>query len=182
MTEERGKTMDETMNTGMADDAMVIEEAGHGTEETIDTDALVGALAGKAPEEHAEPAQTEPAKEAQSPDDARKEALAKGLGDLMADGWTKADFDVFVKDRQVLDDLNAGKDFMRVAAAFERRRSAAQAIEPPASKKSVPTMRSASAAGVRDSNRIAEMSDKEFDEFSRRARAALMSGKTVTIR
>lgn len=168
-------------------DAMIVEGSGKAEESAIDASVLADGLAGeqgKPGEEPAEQKQEAPADAQGKPEkvDSRK-AIERGIRELSDDGWTEDDFNALIKDDKVRADIQAGKDFMRVVAAFERRRNAAKPEEgEPAAKKSVPTVRNASTAGMRNSNRIAEMTDKEFDEFSKRARAAVMSGKMVTIR
>lgn len=175
--------MNEQKNT--FEDAMIVEEPGHEESNAIGAQELLDGLTGGEPEKPEAAAQEKPAQEnsAAKGGDARLDEVKNGIAALSEDGWTKDDFDAFMQDGQVRADIAAGEDFMRVAAAFERRKNAAQAAPSvPAAKKGVPTVRNASTAGVRDSSMIENMTDKEFAEFSRRAQAALMSGKLVTIR
>lgn len=132
-----------------------------------------------------EPAQEEPAAEDQpadegepelSPEEAQKQAINNGIQALFEDGWDQEELRAFSKDKTVREQIAAGKDFMRVAAAYERRQRAAK----PAAKKAPQTIRSAATTGARDASAISSMTDAQFDEFSRRAKAALLEGKLVS--
>lgn len=134
-----------------------------------------------------EPAQEEPASDDQpadegetehalSPEEAQKQAINNGIQALFEDGWDQEELRAFSKDKTVREQIAAGKDFMRVAAAYERRQRAAK----PAAKKAPQTIRSAATTGARDASAISSMTDAQFDEFSRRAKAALLEGKLVS--
>ena len=66
---------------------------------------------------------------------------------------------------------------MRVANAYLMRQM--QAEKSAGGKRGVGTIKSATTAGVNNGNRIEDMTDKQFEEFSRRAYEAAMSGKKV---
>ena len=113
-----------------------------------------------------------------SPEEAHKKAITDGLQTLFNDGWTSEELLAFSKDKTVREDIAAGKDVIRAAMAYERRQRTAASSKPVA-KKSVPTLKSAATSGVRNRNRIDEMTDKEFEAFSRAAQAAMREGKLV---
>ena len=163
--------------------AVVTEDATPAATE-ISADELFENLTSEGTEEEREqeaPAQEEqeePEQEQElSPEEAHKQAITNGLQALFEDGWTQEELIALSKDKTVRADVAAGKDIIRAAMAYERRqRTAAK----PAAKKSVPTMRTQATAGAKDANAIAEMTDAQFDEFSRKAKAALLEGKLVS--
>ena len=83
--------------------------------------------------------------------DEADEAIRAGLAELFEDGWTTA------------------------ACAYLRRSMAAP------HRYGVPTARTTAAGSVKPDNRIEHMTDRQFDAFSRRARAAMMEGRKVRI-
>ena len=159
-------------------DAMEIEEATENAP-AIDSETLFENITSEEPAQQEEPAQESPAQQEPTPEEARNAAIKSGIAALFEDGWTAEELTAFSQDAQVRADIAAGKDVLRAANAYSRRmqvKTMAQA------KRGVPTVTTAATAGVKDSSRIADMSDKDFEEFSRRATEAAMSGKKVKIR
>lgn len=114
---------------------------------------------------------------AQSVQPATNNELVKGIQSLIEDGWTREMLADFVADETVREQVNEeGVSVRKAAFAYLSRQREQQK---PAAKKSVPTMRSATTTGTPDNNKIEDMTDAEFEEFSRRAREAAMSGRKV---
>ena len=160
-------------------EAMQIEEETGSAEQVIDSEALIDSLTSAQTEEQTEqPAEEQPAEEEQaSPEQAQRNAIQSGITALYEDGWTEDELTAFSKDAKARADIKAGKDFMRVANAYLMRQM--QAEKPAGGKRGVGTIKSATTAGVNNGNRIEDMTDKQFEEFSRRAYEAAMSGKKV---
>lgn len=160
-------------------EAMQIEEDTGTAEQVIDSEALIESLTSEQTEEQPEqPTEEQPAEEEQvSPEQAQRNAIQSGITALYEDGWTEDELTAFSKDAKARADIKAGKDFMRVANAYLMRQM--QAEKPAGGKRGVGTIKSATTAGVNNSNRIEDMTDKQFEEFSRRAYEAAMSGKKV---
>ena len=160
-------------------EAMQIEEDTGTAEQVIDSEALIESLTSEQTEEQTEqPAEEQPAEEEQaSPEQAQRNAIQSGITALYEDGWTEDELTAFSKDAKARADIKAGKDFMRVANAYLMRQM--QAEKPAGGKRGVGTIKSATTAGVNNGNRIEDMTDKQFEEFSRRAYEAAMSGKKV---
>ena len=114
---------------------------------------------------------------AQSVQPATNNELVKGIQSLIEDGWTREMLADFVADETVREQVNEDGISVRKAAFVYLNRTRSQ--QKPATKKSVPTMRSATTTGTPDNNKIEDMTDAEFEEFSRRAREAAMSGRKV---
>lgn len=165
----------------IVDEIMEVEEP-DAEAPAIDADALIDGLTAEEPAKQEEPDAQEPeTKEPeQTPEEARKAELSAGLNELLEDGYTVEEIETMCKDAQVRADIQAGKSLHRAVSAYERRQKAQPAAA--SAKRGVPTVTRVSSAGAKDRNRIEEMSDKEFDEFSRRAVEAAKSGKKVKIR
>ena len=102
--------------------------------------------------------------------------IREGIGMLFEDGWTAEELNMLSQDEGVRADIAQGKDVIRAAAAYLRRQmAAAQHVR----RRSVPVSRSSAAGHVAQGDRIGEMTDAQFDEFSRKARAAAMMGRKV---
>ena len=160
-------------------EAMQIEEETGSADQVLDSEALIESLTSEQTEEQPEqPTEEQPAEEEQvSPEQAQRNAIQSGITALYEDGWTEDELTAFSKDAKARADIKAGKDFMRVANAYLMRQM--QAEKPAGGKRGVGTIKSATTAGVNNSNRIEDMTDKQFEEFSRRAYEAAMSGKKV---
>ena len=103
------------------------------------------------------------------------EAIRAGLAELFEDGWTTAEMAAFTQDEQVRGEIAMGHGVQRAACAYLRRSMAAP------HRYGVPTARTMAAGSVKPDNRIEHMTDRQFDAFSRRARAAMMEGRKVRI-
>ena len=99
-------------------------------------------------------------------------AIRAGLAELFEDGWTTAEMAAFTQDEQVRGEIAMGHGVQR---AYLRRSMAAP------HRYGVPTARTTAAGSVKPDNRIEHMTDRQFDAFSRRARAAMMEGRKVRI-
>lgn len=104
--------------------------------------------------------------------------IVSAINSLIEDGWTREMLQAFVQDETVREQINEeGVSVRKAATSYLMRAGSSQT----ARKKSVPTMRTATAAGTLDANRIEEMTDEEFAEFSRRAKAAAAEGRKVRL-
>ena len=103
--------------------------------------------------------------------------IREGIGMLFEDGWTGEELAALSQDEGVRADVAQGKDLIRAAAAYLRRQMAAMAQVP--RRRGVPVARTSAAGNVAQRDRIEEMSDAQFDEFSKKARAAAMMGRKV---
>ena len=103
--------------------------------------------------------------------------IREGIGMLFEDGWTGEELAVLSQDEGVRTDVAQGKDLIRAAAAYLRRQmlSMRQGMR----RRGVPVTRASAAGRVAERDRIEEMSNAQFDEFSKKARAAAMMGKKV---
>lgn len=152
--------MDETKNEGAA---------------AFDAGALTESLLSEEPAE--EQAQQE---QQESEEDARVKALNDGLTTLFEDGWTKEELLAFSKDAKAREDIQKnGKTLRQAARAYEKRLREGAAEK--GGKRGVPTVRSASGAGAKGYDRIADMSDREFDEFFAKSMSDAMSGKKIKL-
>ena len=103
--------------------------------------------------------------------------IREGIGMLFEDGWTGEELGRLSQDEGVRADIAQGKDLIRAAAAYLKRQLAAMQQIP--RRRGVPVTRASAAGHVAQGDRIEEMSDAQFDEFSRKARAAAMMGRKV---
>ena len=103
--------------------------------------------------------------------------IREGIGMLFEDGWTGEELAALSQDEGVRADVAQGKDLIRAAAAYLRRQMAAMVQIP--RRRGVPVARTSAAGNVAQRDRIEEMSDAQFDEFSKKARAAAMMGRKV---
>lgn len=111
------------------------------------------------------------------PGTAQNAEIVSALNGLIEDGWTREMLTAFVQDETVREQINdEGMSVRKAATAYLMR-----ANRPQTSKKSVPTLRTATAAGTQDVNRIEDMTDEQFDAFARRARSAMENGRKVRL-
>lgn len=171
-------------NTENTTPAVVVEEEQEQQSE-LPAEELFQNLTNLAEEEESEPEQQEEeqheeeTEHALTPEEAHKKTITDGLQEMFEDGWSQDELLAFSKDKTVREQLAAGKNFMRVVAAYERRQRSATK---PASKKSPPTIRTAATYGANEASEISKMTDAQFDELSRRAKAALLEGKLVSFK
>ncbi|MBE5798986.1 MAG: hypothetical protein E7321_03435 [Clostridiales bacterium] len=104
-------------------------------------------------------------------------AIREGIGMLFEDGWTGEELMALSQDEGVRGDVAQGKDLIRAAAAYLRRKMAMMTQAP--RRRGVPVTRASAAGQVAQTDQIDAMSDAQFDEFSKKARAAAMMGKKV---
>lgn len=103
--------------------------------------------------------------------------IRESIGMLFEDGWTGEELARLSQDEGVRADVAQGKDLIRAANAYLRREMLAMRQTP--RRRGVPVTRSSAAGRVEQGDRIEEMSDAQFEEFSRKARAAAMMGRKV---
>lgn len=172
--------MDHTENPVTVQD-MVIEEPVAETAE-VNADELFEALTSENEPEVAEQ-EEEPEKEPElTPEEAHKKSITDGIQSLFEDGWTGDELKEFSQDKQVREDIANGKTVRQAATAYMRRMRNASTVKPVTTKKGVPTVQASATSGAPNVNRVAEMTDKEFAEFSERAIRAAKDGKRVTIK
>ena len=104
-------------------------------------------------------------------------AIRESIGMLFEDGWTGEELAALSQDEAVRADVAQGKDLIRACAAYLRRQMAAMQHMP--RRRGVPVTRASAAGHMAERDRIEAMSDAQFDEFSRKARAAAMMGRKV---
>ncbi|MBR4039412.1 MAG: hypothetical protein IKJ11_04855 [Clostridia bacterium] len=117
------------------------------------------------------------AQDAQEDAQQQEAQIREGIGMLFEDGWTGEELTALSQDEGVRSDVAQGKDLMRAAAAYLRRQM--QAVQQIPRRRGVPVSRTSAAGLVAQRDRIEAMSDAQFDEFSRQARAAAMMGRKV---
>lgn len=108
----------------------------------------------------------------------RVDEYKAGISSLIEDGWTKDELVAFTSDAAVRENLNDGMTIRQAARVYLRSLNEQQHQ----SRRAVPTVRTATASPPPDEDRIASMSDKEFDEFSNRVREAAYAGKRVSFK
>ena len=99
--------------------------------------------------------------------------IREGIGMLFEDGWTADELEALSQDEEVRAEIAAGKDVIRAAAIYLRGRLLAQG----ARRRGVPIAPTAS--GSTAPGGIEQMTDAQFDAFSRQAKAAAMMGRKV---
>lgn len=104
------------------------------------------------------------------------DAYKADINTLIAEGWTKDQLVEFTSDAGVQESLRDGMTVRQAAWAYLR------GGQTQSKKTAVPTVRTATASPPPDEDRIASMSDKEFDAFQKRLREAMYEGKKVTFR
>lgn len=108
------------------------------------------------------------------------DAYKKGIESLMEDGWSADELRAFASDETVRSDLDAGKTLRQAATAYLRRARDERAETPAGRKRGVPTMTRAASGNV-GRDRIAEMSDKEFEEFQRSVSRRALAGEKIRL-
>ena len=102
--------------------------------------------------------------------------IREELGQLFEDGWTGEELRLLAEDEEVRMHIAGGKGLIRAAAMYLRRQAAGMQRAKPV-RRSLPVTR-ATAAGSLPGG-IEQMTDAQFDAFSRQAREAAMMGKKV---
>ena len=124
-------------------------------------------------------AEEEMAQEGQDASEAIAEAVRQGIGELFEDGWTAEELLAFSHDEGARRDVANGHSVSRAACAYLRRAMEAQGAG--MRKRAVPTVRQSAVDAGGAQNRIDQMTDAQFDAFSRKARAAMMAGRRVRL-
>lgn len=99
--------------------------------------------------------------------------VREGVGELFEDGWSAQELTAFSQDPTVHEAIAKGHSVARAACAYLRARLSR--------RYGVPTARTIATAEPAQENPIESMTDEQFDAFSRRAQAAMMSGKQVRL-
>lgn len=160
--------MDETTNNSATSSSSA---------EAFDAGAIAESLLTEPPAQQEE--NTEQAQESNPQADARTRAM-DALKTLAEDGWTAEELLAFSSDEKAREDVTKnGKTVRQAARAYEKRLREGGGDK--GAKRGVPTVRSASGAGTAGHDRIAEMSDREFDEFFARSMSDAMSGKKIRL-
>lgn len=116
-------------------------------------------------------------KTAQAAENGPSADVVNAVQSLIEDGWTRDELTAFAKDETALAQINEeGVSVRRAALDYMRR---AQQTPAQQTRRSIPTMRAATARGAAEVNQIENMTDEEFAAFSRRAQEAMMAGKKV---
>lgn len=108
----------------------------------------------------------------------RAEQMRAQIRTLVEDGWTSEMLQAFTTDKTVIEQIEDGKTIRQAAMAYLSRGQKTENQN----RRAVPTIRTATASASPDEDRIANMSDAEFDRFARSAMDAAYSGKKVTFR
>lgn len=168
--------MAEMENQGAAAEAMTVENPQENAAEVTAGQLMEGLSSAEQQEE--EPAQEQ--EEQQSPEDAARSAYVSGIQALYDAGWPQEEVAALIADPTALREIRDGKTVGQAAYGFMKRQQGAQQQTKPATKKSVPTVKNASAAAKKSGSRIREMSKADFQELSKRAYQAMMDGKDVS--
>ena len=114
----------------------------------------------------------------QSEEGAALEAeIREAIGQLFEDGWTGEELRLLAGDEAVRMQIAEGKSLIRAAAMYLRR-MLHETRQAKAVRRGLPVMR-ATAAGSVHGGGIEQMTDAQFDAFSRQAREAAMMGRKI---
>ena len=100
------------------------------------------------------------------------DAVREGIGELFEDGWTAQELAAFSQDPAAREAIAKGHSVARAACAYLRAKMSAR-------RHGVPTARTIATGAHAQENPVENMTDEQFDAFSRRAQAAMMEGKKV---
>lgn len=172
--------MGNVQDQGAVQDAMQVDEVQETAPEVSAEDLYETLTAPETePEQETEP-ETEAQEEELSPEEAQKQAVVRDIQTLMEDGLTGDDLNAIARDKQVREDVQAGKTFRQAVMAYLRRQNTAAA--PKNAKRGVPTATRPATAPAHEHSAIEDMSDEEFARFSEKAVRLAREGKRVTIR
>ena len=104
-------------------------------------------------------------------------AIREGIAELFEDGWTQEELMALSQDMGVREAVAKGHDVVRAACAYLRARM--QQMHSPMRRRAVPVSRVSGAGSMMQGSGIEQMSDAQFDAFSRQAREAAMLGRKV---
>ena len=163
--------MDNHENTVAAEDVMNAQET---DEQRAEVNASELMQDSGAKDNQAESAQEDKAQTAQ---DDQVRAYTEGITNLYDMGWTQDEVAALIADPEALRDIVGGKTVGQAAHAFMKRQNSAQK---PATRRSVPTVKTASGTPKGGGSRIKEMSKEDFRKLSERAERAMLDGKNVS--
>ena len=163
--------MDNHENTVAAEDVMNAQETEEQRAEVSASELMQdsgdhGKQAEGAHEDKAQPAQ-----------DDQVRAYTEGITNLYDMGWTQEEVAALIADPEALRDIRDGKTVGQAAHAFMKRQNSAQK---PATRRSVPTVKTAAGTPKGGGSRIKEMSKEDFRKLSERAERAMLDGKNVS--
>lgn len=105
--------------------------------------------------------------------------IREGIGQLFEDGWTGEELRLLSEDEAVRMQIAAGKGLIRAAAMYLRRQMEDMRRAKAAPRRGLPVTRATAAGTLPQSRGIEQMTDAQFDAFSRQAREAAMMGRKV---
>lgn len=111
--------------------------------------------------------------------EALESEIREGIGQLFEDGWTGEELNALSQDEEVRAQIAAGKGLVRAAAMYLRRRLVEAQQARPTTRRSLPVTRATAAGSPPQGSGIEQMTDAQFDAFSRQAKAAAMMGRKV---
>lgn len=114
---------------------------------------------------------------AQTAQDDQVRTYTEGITGLYDMGWTQEEVAALIADPEALRDIRDGKTVGQAAHAFMKRQNSAQK---PATRRSVPTVKTAAGTPKGGGSRIKEMSKEDFRKLSERAERAMLDGKNVS--
>ena len=163
--------MDNHENTVAAEDVMNAQETEEQRAEVSASELMQdsgdqGKQAEGAHEDKAQPAH-----------DDQVRAYTEGITGLYDMGWTQEEVAALIADPDALRDILGGKTVGQAAHAFMKRQNSAQK---PATRRSVPTVKTAAGTPKGGGSRIREMSREDFRKLSERAERAMLDGKNVS--
>lgn len=184
----------ESAATALANSMVVDENAAANAEDVLAQQLMTegegepeGAPAGEQTREGQQA--DEPAGEAQTegedqqaqptPEEARHAEIREGIRALIDASWTDEMLSGFAEDAQARADVAAGKSVAAAANAYAMRVLAAGGAQKAHGKSGVPSIRKAAASDAKPVKSIEDMSDAEFDAFSRKAKELANEGKKV---
>ena len=164
--------MDNHENTVAAEDVMNAQET---EEQRAEVSASELMQDSGAKDNQAESAQDE---KAQSAQDDQVRAYTEGITNLYDMGWTQEEVAALIADPEALRDIRDGKTVGQAAHAFMKRQQSA--AQKPSTRRSVPTVKTASGTPKGGGSRIMNMSKEDFRKLSERAERAMLDGKNVS--
>ncbi len=114
------------------------------------------------------------AEEQQQSEDA-SERIREGIAELYADGWSTEELLAFSQDAQAREAIARDQSVTRAACGY------LHGMIRQGGKRGVPTVQRANMSYTDEASRIENMTDEQFDAFSRRAHEAMMQGKKVRL-
>lgn len=104
-------------------------------------------------------------------------AIREGIAELFEDGWTQEELLALSQDMAVREAVAKGHDVVRAACAYLRAKM--QQMPSPMRRRAVPVSRVSGAGSAMQGSGIEQMTDAQFEAFSRQAREAAMMGRKV---